>query len=125
VNLAQLVGDADEALVHAERELVEARLVGHEGELGTSEGNLAGALIDAGRPAEALPHAEEAVRLIPEPSPRRRFMLVQLARAHAQLGDGLAAMGTVRAIESELVASGRSDEWIESQLDQLRKTCTT
>ena len=81
--IAQAAGDWEEALVHAERELLDSKKFASDIDLGTSEGNLAEALLDAGRPDDALLHAAEAVRLIPLPSPRRRFMLLQLARAQA------------------------------------------
>ncbi len=105
--IAQAAGEWEEALVHAERELLDSRKFASDIDLGTSEGNLAEALLDAGRPDEALLHAAEAVRLIPLPGPRRRFMLLQLARAQAGLGDDEAAAATAHEIETELRDSGR------------------
>jgi len=119
--IAQAAGDWEEALVHAERELRDSKKSASDIDLGTSEGNLAEAFLDVGRPGEALLHAAEAVRLVPLPGPRRRFMLLQLARAQSQLGDIEAATATAREIEAELLDSGRPPERVQAELEQLRE----
>ncbi len=119
--VAYAAGDFAAMLTHAERALADARLRVNDLDLNLCEGNVAEALVNLGRPEEALPHAVEAVRLTPRPGPARRFVLLQLARAQSQLGDTAAALATARDIEVDLLGSGRSHEQIQAELEQLRR----
>jgi predicted ATPase/class 3 adenylate cyclase len=118
--IAYATGASDEVLLHAERFLLARRRSQHP-QLYVAEINVAEALIDLGRAEEALPHALEALRLSPRPRPARRYMLLQLARAHHQLGNTEAAQVTVEELAAELLASGRPPERIRSELEQLEK----
>ncbi|HUR52426.1 MAG TPA: adenylate/guanylate cyclase domain-containing protein [Mycobacteriales bacterium] len=117
--IAAAAGASDEALLHHERALVEAKAVGIELDLACAHANMAEALLDVARPAEALPHAIQALRGTAA-GPFRRNALFHLARAQSQLRETAAALATVREIEVDLLASSRSPEQVQAELDQLR-----
>ena len=119
--VAYAAKEYEQALIHAQRHLREAREAETDVDLESSEANVADSLLDLDRPEEALPHAVEAVRLCPVPGPQRRNMLSLLARAQAQLGDTAAALATARQIEAELLASGRPGEAAQAELHELRQ----
>ncbi len=118
--VAYAAGDYEQALIHAERDLAEAKASGSVVDLESSEANVADGLLDLDRPAEALPHAVEAIRLCPGTGPQRRNMLSLLLRAQAELGDNEAALETARQIEAEMLASGRPTVALQAELDELR-----
>jgi len=119
--VALAAGDLEEALLYSEQELQEARDSGTEMNLDVCEANVAEILLDLARPGEALPHAAEGVRQARLPGGIRRFALLQLARAHSQLGDAEAALTIAREIETELLSSGHPLELVQAELDQVRQ----
>ncbi|WP_183094507.1 ATP-binding protein [Nocardioides stalactiti] len=119
--VATAAGDYEEALLHFERELLEAALMESDIDVDVCEANVAEALLDLGRPEEALPHAATAVRMAPTPGPSRRALLTTLARVHAMLGDDEAAQATVLEIETELIASGRSSTQVTTELEEVSR----
>ncbi len=119
--VAYAAGAHEEVLKHYEQNLREVKLMEIDLDLESSEANVADALLDVGRPAEALPHAVNAVRLCRVVGPQRRSLLFTLARAQSGVGDGEAAALTMKEIETELDASGRSQEQIRAELKQLHQ----
>lgn len=120
--VATASGALEEALEHFRRALADARLGEGDVDLEVCEANVADALLELGRPAEALPHAVASVRLASAPGPSRRSLLATLARAQAELGETGAAAATMREIETELVASGRPADAVRAELAGLRST---
>ncbi|KAA1416402.1 hypothetical protein F0U44_18990 [Nocardioides humilatus] len=119
--MASAAGDYQAALGHYERELLEARIMDTEVDLEVCEANVAEALIDVGRPEDALPHAVNAVRMASAPGAHRRALLTTLARVQTMLGDHDAALATALEIQVELIASGRSREQIDSELAEVNR----
>lgn len=120
--VAGAAGDYETALVHAESELAEARRseVG-DLDLEVCEANVAEALLDLERPAEALPHAITAVRLSPMAGPSRRHLLMTLLRAQVMLGDTEAAQATALEIETDLISSCRSERQVTAELEAVNR----
>ena len=119
--VAYAAGAYEEVLEHYERVLREVKLMEDDLDLESSEANVADALLDLGRAAEALPHAVNAVRLCRVAGPQRRSFLSILARAQSGVGDAEASTLIMKEIEAELDASGRSQEQIQAELAQLRQ----
>jgi tetratricopeptide (TPR) repeat protein len=82
---AQRVGKRFDAALgsYAEALAIRSRQAGHEDEQGAAELGMGGTLTDAGRPAEAVPHLERAIRWASQPGDHEETTLPE---SHAELG---------------------------------------